>query len=374
MNKGVVLEKHKRFMIVMTNEGEFIKAKLREDVDIGEEIPFSPIQVPKWSTIYQSKKYVSVMAAAILLLVFLPIYQFISPDKAYGLVTVDINPSLEFTVNSNYDVIDAEGYNEDGRTIINGLKDQVIGQPLNVAVSLLITKGNELGYLSNENDIYISSSLTLTEESWGESYERWMEAIQQNYEVNFITINLDNEIFEAAKELSISPTKFVFLRDAQEEGIEIDVEQMKNRSIEDIEADRGKKLDKLISPESIKVNAPFKRGKPENPGNSDHKKNNEKQQEKEEKREEQKEEKEKKNRGNGNNQGSNKSKDDEHPSNKKNENSNKQQNKKEDHPSSKKEKKEKQNQGNNGRQNQNNGNQGQNQNNGNQNQGNNNNN
>ncbi|MCD8510677.1 MAG: anti-sigma factor domain-containing protein [Bacillus sp. (in: Bacteria)] len=273
MNKGVVLEKHNHFMIVMTNDGEFLRAKIDHTVDVGEETIFKPMESGRWTTFYQDKRYLSLVAAAVLFIFFMPMYQFFSPDKVYGTVTVDINPSLEFQLNSNYEVIDATGYNQEGTEIIIQLEEKIIGQPLFVVISHLINKGNELGLLTNERDIYISSSVNLSEDLWGESYGIWLESIQQKYKVNFITLAVENDVIEAAKELSISPTKYMLLQEAKDKGIDIDVEHVQNSSIETIEVDTGRKINTIVPPESIRINAPFERGRPDNPGNSQNNRN-----------------------------------------------------------------------------------------------------
>lgn len=268
MNKGVVLEKHNHFMIVMTNDGQFVKAKLDDEVDVGQETSYYPIRAKNWLGIWKEKHFLPAIAAAVMLIFLLPVLQLFSDERVYGFVTVDINPSIELQLNKDYEVIGAKGYNEDGEKMVLQLEEKVLGQPLNVVVDQLITKGNELGYLSNERDIYISSSLNLTEELWGESYDLWMHTIQEKYEVNFFTISVDEETIEEAKKLSISPTKYVFFQNDREKGIDIDVEQINNTSIEKIEINTGNSLNKIVDPERIKVNAPFERGRPENPGNS----------------------------------------------------------------------------------------------------------
>ena len=80
--------------------------------------------------------------------------------KARGIVSIDVNPSIELVVNDENVVMSINGLNEDGKMII--VNEEIVGKTIDEAVELIITLEKDTGFLTsgrveaNENEIKIS--------------------------------------------------------------------------------------------------------------------------------------------------------------------------------------------------------------------------
>ncbi|MBU9723884.1 MULTISPECIES: anti-sigma factor domain-containing protein [Bacillaceae] len=254
MKQGIVMEKHRRFMIVMTNDGEFEKAKLQSNIQVGEEVTYSPFSGVHFTTRNINKTY-SIPAAAILFFAFfISMMPFLNSDKVYGTVMIDMNPSIEISVDKHYDVIGVKGFNSKGKDILAHMEEELQGKTLNQATSLVIEEGKELGYLTEENYVYISSPFSyFNKELWGEDYDQWIMNMQDQFSVNFISLTVDNDIFQQAKELSLSPAKYMLLEQAKKSGIDLDYLELSSTAIQDIEKNSGLELEKIVSSDKLIV-------------------------------------------------------------------------------------------------------------------------
>ncbi|UCZ54847.1 anti-sigma factor domain-containing protein [Bacillus shivajii] len=247
MKKGVIIDKKKRYMIVMTQSGEIEKARMRDSSEIGEEVTYVPHRSFQFTTIYENKTFSVPLALAMVFLLMLPIYPLFQTDRVYGTVSFDVNPSVEFAVNQSYDVISTNGFNERGNDVLEQIEDQLVGKPLNQAALLLIETSNELGYLSS-NDIYVSSQLSLfSQDTWGEDYDQWVSNIYDDYSVSFVSLLLDEELIQEANEYSLSPAKFLLLKEAENQGMEIEPTEVNNTSIKELEESVGESVENVAS-------------------------------------------------------------------------------------------------------------------------------
>ncbi len=83
-------------------------------------------------------------------------------ETAYTRMTVDINPSVEFMVDSNNKVVSVTALNDDGSILIAG--EAFVGKTPEEATELFVSLASETGYLikgsveANENEVKISVS------------------------------------------------------------------------------------------------------------------------------------------------------------------------------------------------------------------------
>ncbi|SDY89194.1 Anti-sigma factor N-terminus [Evansella caseinilytica] len=253
MKKGIVMEKHQRFLIVLTKDGQFIRTKGRKDVELGEEISFIPARPSKVMSLYSHKMFSVPFAAAFIMLLFIPMLSFFTPERVYGVVAVDINPSVELSIDRRYVVIDTKGYNSAGTELLDQVNDELIGRSLSHGVELLMEKGSELGFLKQEQEVFISSYLMLDEYSWGNNYDQWVDAMNDKFSVNLITLNVDDAVIDSAQKVSLSPVKYLLYNDALERGFSLELESVQNKSVNDIERNTGANLESIVPAEKIKT-------------------------------------------------------------------------------------------------------------------------
>ena len=151
----LVLETHPAYAVLLDEEGRFLKAaNLRYQVGdtVQEIVELRPTQkksVSLW-------KPISALTglAACLCLVFFGYYQ---PNfTPYGALRIQINPDVELTLSRTDRVLELEGLNPDGQSLINGYefggKDRV------EVTEELVDRAIAMGYLSSGETVSITVS------------------------------------------------------------------------------------------------------------------------------------------------------------------------------------------------------------------------
>ena len=143
MGKGVLLELEGGSAVVLTPQGEFKRVRVPSGTcEIGDEISYAePRQAPVWM------RWGMAAAAAAVMLVAAPFgYQAWSLAQPVAVVTVDINPSLELTLNKRDEVLKAHALNADGAALLKGL--DVKRQAVDEVVAVVTAKAVEMQKLS----------------------------------------------------------------------------------------------------------------------------------------------------------------------------------------------------------------------------------
>lgn len=209
MKKGVILSVNKRFVTLLTPEGEFLKTKRQErEYEVGEEITFSPAKQKftlAFSNIHSSFKKTAVLSIAstfLILFSILPSY-FSGPVSAY--MTIDVNPSIELELDDDLEVLKLTGLNEDGKLVIGQLKDWK-GKDIKAVTNRIVETTKQLGYLKGNKQIVVSTTL-----------------MEKNKELDK---NLKEEIKEISGQDNVSKTKMKVIqatksdrKQAREQGI-----------------------------------------------------------------------------------------------------------------------------------------------------------
>ncbi|WP_075981137.1 anti-sigma factor domain-containing protein [Bacillus massilinigeriensis] len=161
MKTGIIIEINERFLTLLTPDGEFMRAlKHNRPYTLGEEISFSPMELERkrWSFLpfFQTFKGKAVVAAgfAIILAVstFLPMYQ---DNKVYAYMSIDVNPSIELAVNDDLQVVELIPYNNEGKEIIEEIKDWKKSNIEEVTKKIL-SEIDEKGFTDKNQEIIIA--------------------------------------------------------------------------------------------------------------------------------------------------------------------------------------------------------------------------
>ncbi|WP_424475051.1 anti-sigma-I factor RsgI family protein [Oceanobacillus kimchii] len=152
MKKGIVMERHRKYTILMTKDGSFVKGRvLSNQSEIGEEVVFRPIG--NRQVMLRKQRgipwKVSLLAAAILLVV-LPMYFLSNGEKTFAYVTVDINPSIEMQVDDQFEVQRIEAINDDGEEIIKALNEYE-HHSIEEVIREIIIESEDHGFASEKN-------------------------------------------------------------------------------------------------------------------------------------------------------------------------------------------------------------------------------
>lgn len=77
---------------------------------------------------------------------------FNKKDEAETFVSMDINPSIEFTLDKNNKVLSVYGANEDGQVLLYG-EDGIVGADIQVATAKVLELAKQLGYVNDSNTV-----------------------------------------------------------------------------------------------------------------------------------------------------------------------------------------------------------------------------
>lgn len=261
--KGIVLEVKEDEAIILTKDGAFqaIKRNLGDTYTVGDEVELPDVsQQVKKKTWFRYPAVIALASCFVLILAALGAYKFWPDHTAVAYLHLDINPSVEISVNRSMEVLTLSGLNEEGEHLVQYMSDWWKHSLHNVIVNMMITAQDQ-GYLGDftgilvttsmvndeaweEYDALITASLKKAEEKLQESEsmyvygtspdEKYPEQLTNNNVVVFYRLQGNLELREAAQEAGISLGKYILLKYAEEMGIPLLPEEIQNLSVREL--------------------------------------------------------------------------------------------------------------------------------------------
>lgn len=187
----LVLETHPAYVVVLDEQGRFLKAA-NQNYQVGQQLgQIIPFRQPKPEISWVKKSMASLAGlAACLCLVLGGYFGYYQPNfTAYGSLLVEINPQVELTLSQTHRVLNLGAQNEDGQVLIEDYDYQ--NKDGDTVVEELVARAMELGFLSN------GESVTLTVQGQDADWNRQQEdsarsALESRYG-DAITIYLSGE-------------------------------------------------------------------------------------------------------------------------------------------------------------------------------------
>ncbi|WP_156288770.1 anti-sigma factor domain-containing protein [Oceanobacillus salinisoli] len=208
MKKGIILEQHRNYTILMTKDGAFEKGKA-EGGQIGEEVYFEPIHSRKSLFFAKGRRKHApaqvLSMACILILLLLPFYLISGANETYAYVTIDINPSIELEIDDNYLVRDIRPMNDDASNVTKELNNYE-EKNLETVIQMIMEKSEEIGLINSEKNILVGVSFLNDEMA---NNEEILQNIESHFKVrepdwNIAAFNVPKDIRELADEQNTS--------------------------------------------------------------------------------------------------------------------------------------------------------------------------
>ncbi|MCL6459122.1 MAG: anti-sigma factor domain-containing protein [Gorillibacterium sp.] len=238
MNKGIVMKKTAKTLVIMTPNGEYREiAKGKRTSQIGEQITFKNSEAldrDKLTLIsIGTSLVVAILISVIIFGGFNKMPNWFADHKVVAFVTLDINPSIEFGIDKLEKVRQIEGLNDEGTELIQGLEykdktlDEVMGELLVLA---------ETPYLSAENVDIVFTATTIKESRLLDTHlaNDLKKEVETYLETNHST-NIDNfkvvalavspEFRVAAEKEKLSSGKYAAYLVAKNNGFEVSKDQ-----------------------------------------------------------------------------------------------------------------------------------------------------
>ena len=250
--KAVVLEISENEATVMTHDGDIIGIR-NKNYDIGQEINIKRASAALSAKIYKFTPIIAAAAVAVVIIAGGAGLYF----NPYGTVSLDINPSIEYTINRFDRVLEVNGMNDDGSDILASINtDRLINRNIEDAVDATIEQIEADGYITDEDGNYIVVSANTKEENHTDELlvklDNRVKSFEKTEPVIFKVT--DDELGEAHRQgISAGKKKMV---DTLEEvyGEDIDREEWNKKSVREIVKERDRIRNKPLEEEQKPMN------------------------------------------------------------------------------------------------------------------------
>lgn len=205
-----------------------------------------------------AKKNMPVIAAAAAFVVMLSGGVGYVNTHTYSTVTLDINPSLRYSLNLFDKVIDVDSFNDDGEEIVEKIANESKGRTLENVVSITLDELDRTGYVGEDTSVVVTlgsrvDSEDKLENEVQESVTKWndfqtSEGVTKS--VNVETVRVTPQMADMAREKGVSPGKIYIVGKLKEqvlEDAEFDEDEWLTRSVNEI-----KEAEKTVSGSSSK--------------------------------------------------------------------------------------------------------------------------
>lgn len=231
--KAIIVGIQGKQAVALRKDGSFIKIKRNPHMQIGYEIDLE--RMPGFNT--RTMVRITSVAAAFMLMLGLSygVYSYSSP---YSVVNMDINPSVEITVNVFDRIIKTEALNADGEKLIpsGGFKnrklDEGIAELLEAAVDegyLKTEEGSAVVFTISSKDEHKSQELHAALEITAEK-ELSEEKVESTVMVEETTLQKHDD----ARTLGLSPGKLSLIQKLVEEKPDLKVDDLKDTPVKEI--------------------------------------------------------------------------------------------------------------------------------------------
>ncbi len=212
------MEINERFLTLLTPEGEFLRVRKQDGAyALGQEIEFFPIELKNEKkssplTIFNLFRGKGLMAAAFaLMLAIVSFLPFLQNDEVYAYMSIDVNPSIELGVNQKYQVVELVSYNEEGKLIIQNLKNWKRNS-IHEAADKILLQIKKQGYFKENKEVVIAAVYTEQNKEANERFQEELADIKQAAQKEQLEVTLleaSAEEREAAIDKGLSPGLYI---------------------------------------------------------------------------------------------------------------------------------------------------------------------
>lgn len=242
MRRGIIVEKNKKYVTLLTPDGQFLRTKYeQQDYEIGQEVTF-----PNESRLERKRAgffdllrlrplNAGILSIAAIIVVIFTMMPSFSSQKAYAYMTIDINPSFELKLDHNYQVIGVTPLNKDAKQVLASMEN-LEKADMSKVVQKIIDDCDKKGYVNHSKPIYIS---TVYENKQDHTYKTNVkskistisgEYQKRNYKLE--TVEGDLETREKAQKAGMSTGTYIRNQEMQDNEQE-DVKKDENTADDD---------------------------------------------------------------------------------------------------------------------------------------------
>ncbi len=246
--KGVVMEVQEYQIVLMCDDGTFRNVpRDKHDIPvIGEYVTYRVKKSPllQWNR----KQVLPLVALAAILLVAIMNLSLFQPQQQVYLFAVDINPSMEISLDEDLHVIDINGLNDDANRVIKDL--DVKGKPIDKVINDMVVRLKDEQYLSADTPAIITATwIGLQDHSISNelrSVEKiFSHSLGENHVEAEMEVYVENEqYYKEAKEVNLSVNSYRLYQEMINDEVVVDINEVQNKSIKEIRQMAEKEAEK----------------------------------------------------------------------------------------------------------------------------------
>ncbi|WP_163579008.1 anti-sigma factor domain-containing protein [Gracilibacillus saliphilus] len=246
--KGVVMEVQEHQVVLMCDDGTFCNVP-HDQHDIPAVGEYVTYRVKKSPLLLGNRKQVLplIALAAILLFAIMNVSLFQPQQSAY-LLAVDINPSMELSLDEDLHVIEITGLNEDANRVIKDL--DVKGQGIDKVINEIVVRLKNDNYLSADTPVIITATWIELQDHSISNNSRSVEEIfnhslGENYVEAEMEVYVENEdYYKKAKEVDLSVNSYRMYQEMSNDEVEVDIKDVQNKSVKELRQIAEKEAEK----------------------------------------------------------------------------------------------------------------------------------
>jgi hypothetical protein len=253
MPRGIIMSISGGEAVILTRDSEFVKVALpKGEYDLGQEIEAESSKVSlvqKWLA-YGGRRWTAVAAVLLIAIVLPAVATTVFLNNAvYAYVTLDINPSTEFSINGKERIIIVQPLNEEGAAVLEG--SGLKGKDIEFGIEYFVERACELGFASAEDEGAVVATTIMEKEEDTALEERISATIDRTVEENKLNVktgvlSATREIKEEADKAGVSAGKYLIALQASDDQLEVDIEDVKNSSIVSAINNAGGNLESIL--------------------------------------------------------------------------------------------------------------------------------
>jgi hypothetical protein len=254
--RGLVVKLSDGCCIVLTGKGTYERIPVpRQGARVGAEVSYSYRAVS--SPIF---KPMALVASFLLLFVCYSLFNQSSLPVAVAYVSLDINPSLELSVDKNLDVIGVKYFNDDAANLLK--QERLQGKNLYAALDVVVEQAIAKNYIKTGQENLIVSTVTpsgVSSSSTGpsridqQSVQQFLEKSvnQGGLTTEVRTYSATSEFRSEAESNGLSPGKYLIYGQLNEAGDRVSIDDVRKDSIRNLV--NTYKLSMLPNYENIRI-------------------------------------------------------------------------------------------------------------------------
>ncbi len=208
--RAVIVDISGKNAVALKRGGEFIKIK-NNNYTIGQEIDVRRSN----SNIIRMSRRLSAAAAALVLVIGGAAYGNALWNSPVSYVSLDINPSIEYSLNALDRVIEVEGVNDDGVAIVESLGNEIKNKEITDAISLTVEALAAENYITVDEQNYIVIGVYSEKGNHLDSVKSKVDSYVPDEEktLSVSTIAITKEVKEASEDMGISAGKLGYIEE-----------------------------------------------------------------------------------------------------------------------------------------------------------------